>query len=148
MTPWITDAELLALALASEAIASVDEPTRTVHRRTASAEVRSVLEVRWVVTDWTPDDDVKAAVAAIAAESILDHRGHNPGGYSGAIVAERAKRARAWLADIREGRALPLGWEGLTDRRGPLVAGTDSGGWVSWRSGGGASSCGVPCEDD
>jgi hypothetical protein len=134
-TPWITDAELLALSLAADALADILSTTRDTHRAVASAEVRSVIETRFAPDGWTPDDDVKSAVAAIAAESLLAHRGYNPGG-NGVAVAERAKRARAWLVDVRDGKALPLGWEDLTDRRGPLVAGTDASRWASWRTGG------------
>lgn len=138
MAALISDAELLSLSLASAALADVAEEVRTAHRGTASAEVLSRLAVRYEIgADWTAGDDVKRAVAAIAAASLLVRRGYDPRA-PGSVdpIGTAAREARAWLDLVVDGRAIPENVAGLTERRGPLVAGTDGSAWLGWRRGG------------
>jgi hypothetical protein len=137
----ITDAELLDLGLGATALASVLLATRTTHRGTASALVLSRLAVRFEVpADWAAGDDVKRAVAAIAAGSLLGRRGYQPGAPADPI-AKAYDDAIKWLDLVVAGDARPAGGDALTERRGPLVAGTDGSRWASWRSGGTGGRC-------
>lgn len=134
----ITDEELLAMGLGATALASIDSTVRTTHRGTASAVALSRLRVRWVVpSDWTPGDDVKRAVGAICAASLLGRRGYQPGAPADPI-ATAAADAMKWLDAVAEGSAkvLPLNVDTLEERRAPMVAGTNTSAWQSWRSGG------------
>lgn len=129
----ITDEQLLALGLAAEALAGVALAVRTEHRATASGIALASLGVRFEIpSDWTPGPDVRAVVAHIAAASALGRRGYNPQARSSDPIAARGAAAEAWLQRVVDGDVRPLNVEGLTERRGPQVAGTRSSAW-DWR---------------
>ena len=129
----ITDAELLALGLAAEALGGLASDVRAAHRATASGVALAYLGVRFEIpADWTCGPDVRAAVAHIAAASALGRRGYNPQAKSSDPIAARAAAAEAWLQRVVDGAVRPLNVEGLTERRGAQVAGTRSSAW-DWR---------------
>lgn len=134
--PLITAAELLSFGLAATALAAVDAGVIDAHRGAASDEVRSRLAVRYEVpSDWTAGGDTKRAIAAIAAASLLGRRGYDPrAGAPADPIGTAARDARAWLDLVVDGRAILENSSTLTERRGPLVAGTDTtAGWSTWR---------------
>lgn len=138
MYELITDAELLALGLATEALSGIAETVRDAHRLAASSYVVARLSPRFTVPeDWTPGEDTKRAVAALAVESLIGRRGFDPrGGGQADPIGTAARAAREWLRDVLEGRARPTNVDALTELGGPLVAGTDTAAWADWRAGG------------
>lgn len=141
----ISDAELLALGLAAEALGGISSAVRDAHRATASGIALAYLGVRFEVpSDWTCGPDVRGAVAQIAAASALGRRGYNPQAKTSDPIAARAAAAEAWLQRIVDGDVRPLNVESLAERRGALVAGTLSSAW-DWRrstTGGRYDGCG------
>ncbi len=140
----ITDAELLNLGLPAGALTGVAEPVRDEHRATASNEALSYLKKRYKLPIVSSGSDVKQAVAAIAAQSIMGFRGYDPASKSGEQIDQRAQRARDWLRDVSKGLVEPVDLVDSTpdtDEEAPLVASDDTAGWT-WPTA--ASNC----EDD
>lgn len=132
----LTDSELLTYSLAANALRGIPSDERAAHAAAASKVGRGYLAVRFEVPeDWTPGADFKEAIAAIAAASLLGRRGYAPStpGATGDPVRARHDAAIAWFRAITAGETRPANADGLTERRGPLVAGTGQSGWSGWR---------------
>lgn len=133
----ITDAELLSLSMASDALNQLAQPVRDEHRKAASDRIRSSLAVRVSAAEadgFAPQRDVKEAVAARAAYTLLARRGYSPEAGVDRTVAARWEDTLVWLEAVRAGKAHVLGYP--SDRQGAKVGGTDTSQWQDWRTGG------------
>lgn len=133
----ITDAELLALSLATSALNGIDSTTRNLHRQSASDTARSLLAPRYAVAktvEFVASGEVKGAIAAIATYTLLTHRGINPGAGSDKIVQQRYDAIMAWFEQVRTAKAELS--EYALDSGGVLVSGGGPSNWEDWRNGG------------
>lgn len=123
MATLITDAELLSLGIASDALGAIPSGDRDAQRLAASSFVLSYLANRYSLplVSWT--DDVKAATAHIAAWWLLSRRGYDSTSGSDDNIENRYNAALVWLADVRDGRAFPeeVIDSGSVDERGVLI---------------------------
>jgi hypothetical protein len=134
MIALITDAELLELSLASEALNGIASTVRDTHRTVNSDLVRSRLSCRVsTITseDFEPEGDIKIAVAALTAWSLLRRRGFNPAAGKDSEIEKSAIAADAWIKDVIAGDAEVL--TAATDKRAPLVGGSATSNWEGWR---------------
>ena len=141
MTPLITDAELLSLSLAANALNGIASGTRDEHRESASDYVRGQLAPRYsgilaAALDHTGvSHEIKMAIAAVAAYHLMSHKGFNPAKGSEAQIQARYDSQMKWLEQIKTYKAELVGGATL-DRGAPLVATTGTSAWDNWRSGG------------
>lgn len=133
----ISDVELLALSLASAALNDITQSTRDMHRQTASDVVRGKLAPRVsaaMTETFAPNGDVKVAIAAVAAYTLLHVRGFNPIAGADKAIEARYNAALQWLEDVRTAKAELV--EYAMDRGHPKVGGSGSSSWENWRNGG------------
>ncbi len=130
MALLITDAELLAMGIASDALASIALSVRDIARASASGLALSQVKKRHLLPLIQWGDDLKRAVVHIAAYDLLTTRGFNPQAGADVAIRDRYLAALSWLKSVAKGEAE------LTDvidssptvhERGPLVS-TSSGG--------------------
>ena len=143
-TLLITDAELLALGLPSDALSSVDVGVRDQHRAAASDFALSHIKKRHKLPLVSWGSDIRRAVADVASLSIMQVRGFDPSSKSGEEIIRRATMAQDWLRDVAKGIVEPVDIVDSTpdtDEEAPLVASDDTAGWT-WPT---SSS---DCEDD
>lgn len=107
MVYLITDAELLALGIASISLASVSEGDRDQARASASSVVLSYLQKRYGLPLVSWSVDVKRAVATVAAFDLLARRGYNPTAGVDVMVQQRYDYAVQWLRDVARGIVEP-----------------------------------------
>lgn len=105
MTRYADTTDLTRLGLPSAALTGVSTQTQEDALDAASAYADSYLRARYVVPFTTWGDDLRQAVAAIAAETLLTTRGFSPAAGRDDVVSARADRARSWLRDVSSGRA-------------------------------------------
>lgn len=135
MTLLITDAELLALGIASNSLASVSSPDRDLARSAASSMVLSYLQKRYALPLQSWSVDVKRATATIAAYDLLARRGYNPASGSDMMIQQRYDHAVTWLRDVARGIVEPESIVDSTPERveaGPLIS-TDRQDWNTGR---------------
>jgi phage gp36-like protein len=101
----ITDAELLALGLASASLPDVSSTVRDLHRATASALVESRLARRYRLPLQEVGADVKLAVAMVASYTLLAYRGYRPTPGAPDEIRQRYDAAMEWLEMVVDGRA-------------------------------------------
>lgn len=143
-TLLITDAELLAMGLPGDALSAVDASVRDQHRQTASDFALSHIKKRHKLPLISWGNDIKQAVAHIAARSLMGTRGFDPASRSGEEIIARSDTAIAWLRDVAKGIVEPVDIVDSTpdlDEESPLVVSDTAAGW-SWPTSDGT------CEDD
>lgn len=136
----ITDAEMLELSLAIASLNGVAIATRDLHRQAASDLARSMLAPRYAIAktdDFEASGEVKAAIAAIAAYTLLGYRGFNPANPGDASVKNRHDAAITWFELVRNGNAELAELD--FDSGEPLVSGGGESHWENWRNGGSTS---------
>jgi hypothetical protein len=101
----ITDAELLAMSFAEEALSGIDSTVRTTHRELASARVRTYVVKRYPAAeaDLAGIYELKDAAASLAAFSLLSRRGVDARNQTWPIVERRWAAAEAWLVALVNG---------------------------------------------
>lgn len=113
----LTDAELLAMSLAVEALNGESTTARDAARHAASARVLASVKKRyavassWTVSGVTASDapyELKDAAAAIAAFTLLAHRGVNDRDPTYVIVKDRYAAAAKFLVDLSIGEDVEL----------------------------------------
>lgn len=144
-TPLISDAELLAMGIASDALAQIPSGVRDTARATATALAISYLRKRFMPPYSSVSDDVKRAIAHIATFDLLARRGYSAQlGADGTILA-RYDSAIQWLRDAARGIVEP---ESIVDstptveEASPLISTSGSAPlWGSYGKGGTGSGC-------
>lgn len=133
-TILITDAEMLALALAGEALEGIGSDVRDLHREAASDWVRGRLSPRYssMLTTAAVSTECKQHIANRAAFTLLGRRGFNPSKGSEAQIAARMQDTVNWIDDVLHYRAELVDGADL-DRGGPLVGGGGTSDWQDWR---------------
>lgn len=131
---YITDAELLALAIPDAAISVVSSTVRDAARKAASDTFSGYAKKRYTLplTAWA--DDVKQNVAALATYLAMKNRGFDPASPSGALIVDAKDNAIAWFLDVSKGNVEPCDIADSTptvDEGAPLVSSDDVAGW-SW----------------
>lgn len=135
----ITDVELLALGIAVDALTGIPLATRDLARRSASGLALSRVKKRHglPLVEW--GDDLRRAVAHIAAYDLLSARGFNPNTGSDIAVRDRYLEALKWLTQVAKGEAELVDLVDTTptvNERGPLVSTSDDGPlWGNYGSG-------------
>lgn len=117
----ITDAELLAMSLASEALSGESTAARLAARIAstmivlASAKKRYDVDAAWLVDDPSGDDEetvapaeLKDAAAALAAFRLIAHRGVSDRDPTKIVVDDRHKAAREFLKALSDGEDAEL----------------------------------------
>lgn len=135
-TILITDAELLGMAMGSEALSGIDVAVRDQARSSASAVTLSYVKKRYTLPLIQWGDDLRQAAAKIAAWDLLSRRGFNPGSRSDVQIHARYMTAIKWLEDVRGGDVEPIDIIDSTpsvSEAGPLVA-TEDTKWKTWRT--------------
>lgn len=144
MTLLITDAELLAMGIATDALSGIASGTRDTARAAASSVVLSFLRKRFGLPLVSWSDDVKRATAHIAAWDLLAGRGYNPLTGGDPSIKLRADAAFSWLRDVVDGRVEPEDVVDSTpdvDERSPLIASSELSGWDYPAGSSGNGSC-------
>lgn len=131
MASLITDEEFLQLGMASDALASIPSQTRAAVCSAASDLALSYVAKRYATPLVSYGDDLKRAIAHIAAWDALALRGFSPVAGSDASIERRHDNAIAWLRDVARGLAE---LQGVTDatptinEAAPLVTSGEHGG--------------------
>jgi phage gp36-like protein len=142
--PLITDAELLALGIASDALASVDASIRLAHINAATGRALSFVAKQHTLPLVSWGWDLRGAVAAIAAYTLLGRRGYNPAGGSDESIEKAYKEATAWLGRVAKGTIELVDVVDSTPavhENAPLVATSGAPLWPDY-----AASLGDDCE--
>ena len=111
MTAYATTTDFTALGLPAAALGSID-PTAAI--AAASARADGYLASRYTLPLVTWGEDLRDAVCAIAAYTLLSQRGFNPDAAADANVRDRYLDAIRWLEGISASRVTPV----LTDSSG------------------------------
>lgn len=133
MADLITDAELLQLGAAGNALNGVSSSDRAAIISAASSFVLSRLQKRFALPLVSWSDDVRRATAHVAAWDAIVFRGFNPNATNDQIIKLRADKARQWLADVVAGSVEPENVVDATstyDENGPIMASDEPAGWV------------------
>jgi len=126
----LTDAELLAMSFAVEALAGESTTARDAARANASARVLASVKKRYTVgASWQASGvtassapyELKDAAAALAAFALLAHRGVNDRDATYTIVKDRYTAAVKFLLDLSIGEDVELVDSEMT-KGGPIVA--------------------------
>lgn len=131
---YITDDELLAMAIPSAAISAVAVATRDKARKAASDIASSYFKKRFGLPLLTWGDDVKQNVAMMATYIAMKFRGFDPASESGALIVKGYDDAILWCRDVAKGVVEPTDITDTTaevDEQAPLVSSDDAAGW-SW----------------
>lgn len=107
MAELITDAELLDMGLALNALAGIPEAKRDTSRVSASSFVLGHLRKRFKLPLVSWSDDVKRATAHIAAYDLLVLRGFSPQAGSDVSIRDRYLAAVQWCRDVAKGDVEP-----------------------------------------
>lgn len=130
MATLITDAELLAMGIASTALASITSGTRDQARAAASDLALSYVAKRYKLPLVSWGNDLRRAVAHIAAYDLLCARGFNPAAGSDDSIKQRHDTAVSWLRDVSRGIAELVDCVDSTptlEEQGPLTSTSDGG---------------------
>lgn len=108
----LTDAEMLDLSLAEDALNGIDVATRDRHRYAASARVLASVKKKYP-TDYADDGsdapyELKDAAAAICALSLLARRGVANEDPTYVVAKDRYDAATAWLKSLSDGEDAEL----------------------------------------
>lgn len=128
----ITDAELLLLGATAGTLSDIPVLTRDSVRNAASSIALSYLRKRYGLPLVSWSDDVKAAVADIAAYRLLRIRGVNPANGRDLVAKEANDAAIQWLGDIARGIVEPemvVDSTVSTEEHAPLIATNALRGW-------------------
>ena len=124
MQELISDAELLAMGIASAALAAIPIATRNQARLSASGLALSLIKKRHGLPLVSWGDDLRRAVAHIAAYDLLSARGFSPQAGADTSIRDRYLAALQWLQDVSKGLAELVDCVDSTpdtDEAGPLV---------------------------
>lgn len=101
--------DLVRLGLRAEALTGYPTASQDAALEAASDVADSYLRARYdlPLTSW--GDDLRRAVAAIAALDIMTTRGFNPSAGSDDILMRRQEQAIGWLKDVAANRATVSG---------------------------------------
>jgi phage gp36-like protein len=121
----ITDAQLLAMGLAVDALTGIDVGTRDIARAAASDHVLSYVAKRYTLPliEWS--DDLRRATAHVASWDLLSTRGYAPIAGGDEAIKDRYDAAIRWLERVADGRVEPVGVVDSTPtiaEAGPLVS--------------------------
>lgn len=127
--------DLTRLGLRAEALTGVSTAAQDAALEAASDVANSYLRARYELplTSW--GDDLRRAVAAIAALDIMTARGFNPANGADDVLMQRSRDAVSWLKDVAANRATVSGGNTTptTSTRaraqGPTVASSGQRGW-------------------
>lgn len=129
---YITDAELLAMAIPSAAISAVPVATRDKARKAASDLASGYFKKQYTlpITAWA--DDVKLNVALAATFIAMKYRGFDPASESGALIVKGYDDAVLWFRDVSKGIVEPVDFTDSTpdlDEQSPQVSSDTAAGW-------------------
>ena len=129
---YITDAELLDLAIPSSAISAVAVGTRDKARKAASDLASGYFKKKYTlpITAWA--DDVKLNVATAATYIAMKFRGFDPASESGVLIVKGYDDAVLWFRDVAKGVVEPTDFTDSTpdlDEQAPLVSSDEAAGW-------------------
>jgi phage gp36-like protein len=129
--PLLTDGELLAMGIASNALAVIPESERDKARAAATGVGVSYWSKRFKPPFTSIGDAEKRALAHIATYDLLSRRGYNPLKGGDPEIKERYDAALQWLRDCARGLAEPEIVDSSTSvpEGAPLVA-TDE---ITWK---------------
>jgi phage gp36-like protein len=133
MAQYTTNAEFLDQELPTSTFADVGAPTITAALVWASSVANSYLGKRFTLPITVWGEDLKVAVASIAAFRLMKRRGFSPHGGSDEVIIKAHDDAIVWLRDVAKGLVMPDAIVDSTpdlDEEGTLAASDDS---VSWR---------------
>lgn len=109
ITPLISDAELLSLGIASNALGSIPSADRDVAREAASGFVLSYYQKRFCLPLVSWEFDTKLATAQIARWLLIARRGYDPSKGNDQAILDGYDKAVAWLDKVRTGAVEPVG---------------------------------------
>lgn len=132
---YATRTDLTRLGLRSEALTGVSADAQDAALEAASDVADSYLRARYdlPLTAW--GDDLRRAVAAIAALDIMTARGFNPQAGADDLLMRRQEQAVSWLKDVAANRATVSGGNTTPTSstraraQGPTVASSGQRGW-------------------
>lgn len=133
-TPLITDAELLAMGIASNALGAIPSAERDAARGIASSFALSYLQKRFVLPLLSWSDDVKRATAHVCSYDLLTFRGFNPNLGADDSLEKRYANAVQWLRDVARGIVEPeavVGSAPPITKESPLLS-TDVSRWGNY----------------
>lgn len=108
MSSYVTVDEMSQLAIAPARLSNVPWELQQKILDSVSSLADSHLASRFPVPV-TPGDDLKQAIAHIAAFRLLLRRGFNPADDSAQAMKELHDSSMQWLKDVAEGDATPAG---------------------------------------
>lgn len=131
-TPLFTDAELLSMGIASNALAAIPSADRDQARAAATSLFISYASKRHKPPFSSVGDAEKRAMAHVAAWDLLSKRGYNPVTGGDASIQQRYDAAIAWMRDGAKGLVQFELVDSTPTRQeaAPLVA-TDESEWGS-----------------
>lgn len=106
---YATRTDLTRLGLRAEALTGVSTEAQDAALEAASDVADSYLRSRYALPFTSWGDDLRRAVAAIAALDIMSARGFNPANGSDDVLVQRQRDAIAWLRDVAQARATVSG---------------------------------------
>jgi phage gp36-like protein len=109
ITPLITDAELLSLGIAANALGSIPSGDRDAAREAASGLVLSYYQKRFCLPLISWEADTKLATAQIARYLLIAKRGYDPSRGNDQSILDGYNAATAWLDKVRSGGVEPVG---------------------------------------
>lgn len=136
----ITDAELLAMGLALNALGQIPSPVRDTARAVASSFVLSHVKKQHTLPLVSWSDDIRRATAHVATYDLLSNRGFNALLAGDPTIRDRYLDACAWLVKLADGRVEAEAIADSTptvDDDAPLVASDPS----RWGAYGNRSRC-------
>ena len=137
-TVYLTVAEARQLGLSGRAFADTDVADFLANIAQASDYASSFLSNQYTLPLLAWGDDIKGAVAKIAAYEFLSVRGLNPdNGGSDKNVKDRADVARDWFKMVGSGKATPVGIQDSTPNQTvgtpgfqPTIVSSSQRGWT------------------
>lgn len=132
MTLLATRADLTMLGLAPSAIDALDANVPGAVDRAlaaASAVAEGHLATRYVLPLASWGDDLRQAVCALAASTLLTTLGLNPESTDALLVRGREKSALEWLRGVAAKKIHPSVTEGGAPVHGAVVVSSDERGW-------------------
>jgi phage gp36-like protein len=127
--------DLVRLGLRAEALTGVTTDAQDAALEAASDVADSYLRARYELPLTAWGDDLRRAVAAIAALDVMTARGFSPAAGADDLLMRRQEQALTWLKDVAANRATVSGGNTTptTSTRaratGPTVASRGQRGW-------------------
>lgn len=123
-TPLISDAELLSMGIAANALAAIPTGDRDLARAAATSLALSYWQKRHKLPILSVGDAEKRAIAHIATYDLLVSRGYQSGVGGDDTIEKRFEHAIAWLRDCARGIVEPEIVDNSSDviEASPLVA--------------------------